>query len=77
MGGANFVRDQTLLPDGPASSRQTYTLVNAGIGYAWRSKGRRMSIDLMGKNLRDEKYRPSQSTRGRPREFLLTFVAGF
>lgn len=77
VGGANFVRDQTLLPDGPAASRQTYTLINAGIGYAWRSNGRRMSIDLMGKNLRDEKYRPSQSTRGRPREFQLTFVAGF
>ncbi|OOG79499.1 TonB-dependent receptor [Hydrogenophaga sp. A37] len=77
VGGVNVVRDQTILPDGPASSRQTYTLVNAGIGYAWRSNGRRMSVDLMGKNLTDEKYRPSQSTRGRPREFLLTFVAGF
>ncbi|MBU4506994.1 MAG: TonB-dependent receptor, partial [Gammaproteobacteria bacterium] len=77
VGGANFVRDQTILPDGPASSRQTYTLVNAGIGYAWRSKGRRMSVDLMGKNLTDEKYRPSQSTRGRPREFQLTYVARF
>jgi iron complex outermembrane receptor protein len=77
VGGANFVRDQTLLPDGPASSRQTYTLINAGIGYAWRWSGRRMSVDLMGKNLRDEKYRPSQSTRGRPREFQLTYVARF
>lgn len=77
VGGANFVRDQTILPDGPASSRQTYTLINAGIGYAWRTNGRRMSVDLMGKNLTDEKYRPSQSTRGRPREFLLTFVARF
>jgi iron complex outermembrane receptor protein len=77
VGGANFVRDQTILPDGPASSRQTYTLINAGIGYAWRSNGRRMSVDLMGKNLTDEKYRPSQSTRGRPREFQLTFAARF
>ncbi|PKO64740.1 MAG: TonB-dependent receptor [Betaproteobacteria bacterium HGW-Betaproteobacteria-16] len=77
VGGANFVRDQTILPDSPASSRQTYTLINAGIGYAWRWHGRRMSVDLMGKNLRDEKYRPSQSTRGRPREFQLTYVARF
>ena len=77
VGGANFVRDQTILPDGPASSRQTYTLVNAGIGYAWQSNGRRMGIDLMGKNLTNEKYRPSQSTRARPREFQLTFVARF
>ena len=53
------------------------TRVNAGIGYAWRWNGRRMSVDLMGKNLRDEKYRPSQSTRGRPREFQLTYVARF
>lgn len=77
VGGANFVRDQTILPDGPASARQTYTLINAGIGYGWQSNGRRMSIDLMGKNLTNEKYRPSQSTRGRPREFQLTYVARF
>ena len=77
VGGANFVYDQTLLPDAPASSRQTYTLYNAGVGYAWQSNGRRMSVDLMGKNLTDEKYRPSQSTRGRPREFQVTFVARF
>ena len=36
-----------------------------------------MSMDLMGKNLADEHYRPSQSTRGRPREVLLTFTASF
>lgn len=77
VGGANFVRDQTILPDGPASSRQTYTLINLGMGYAWQSNGRRMRVDLMGKNLTDEKYRPSQSTRGRPREFMLSFTAGF
>lgn len=77
VGGAHFVRDQTLLPDGPASSRQTYTLLHAGVGYMWQWKGQRMSVDFMGKNLADEKYRPSQSTRGRPREFLLSFVARF
>lgn len=76
-GGANFVYDQTILPDGPPSSHQTYTLLNAMVGYAWQAAGRRLSVDLMGKNLLDEKYRPSQSTRGRPREFLLTFKASF
>ena len=76
-GGANFVHDQTLLPDGPESSHQTYTLLNAKAGYEWIWRGRRMSLDLMGKNLTDEHYRPSQSTRGRPREFLLTFSARF
>lgn len=77
VGGAHVVRDQTLLPDGPAWSRQTYTLLNAGVGYMWQWKGQRMSVDFMGKNLTDEKYRPSQSTRGRPREFLLSFVTRF
>lgn len=76
-GGFNHIRNQTLLPDSPAFARQTYTLLNATLGHAWRSGERRMSIDLMGKNLLDEKYRPSQSTRGRPREFLLTFKASF
>jgi iron complex outermembrane recepter protein len=76
-GGINHVYDQTLLPDTPASAHQTYTLVNAMIGYSWASSGRRMSLELMGKNLTDEHYRPSQSTRGRPREFLLTFTARF
>ena len=76
-GGFNYVYDQTILPDGPNSSHQTYTLLNAMVGYAWASGGRRMSLDLMGKNLLDEHYRPSQSTRGRPREFLLTFTTSF
>jgi iron complex outermembrane receptor protein len=74
-GGLNYVRDQTLLPDSPRSSRQTYTLLNAMIGYSWAWRGRRMSVELMGKNLADETYRPSQSTRSRPREFLLTLKA--
>lgn len=76
-GGVNFVQDQTLLPDSPASARQTYTLFNAKAGYAWNWQGQRLNLDLMGKNLTDEHYRPSQSTRGRPREFLLTLSARF
>jgi iron complex outermembrane receptor protein len=71
-GGANIVRDQTLLPDGPAASRQSYTLVNAMAGYSWRSGGRRITVDLTGKNLTAAQYRPSQSTRARPRELLLS-----
>jgi iron complex outermembrane receptor protein len=76
-GGFNMVRDQTILPDGPASSRQTYTLVNALVGYSWAAGGHRMSLELTGRNLTDAEYRPSQSTRARPREFMLTFKAGF
>lgn len=76
-GGANFVWDQTLLPDTPKSAHQTYTLLNALVGYSWISGGHRLSVDLMGKNLADERYRPSQSSRSRPREFLLTFTAKF
>jgi iron complex outermembrane recepter protein len=71
------VYDQTLLPDSPESSHQTYTLLNAKAGYEWTWQGRRMGVDLMGKNLTDEHYRPSQSTRGRPRELLLTISAKF
>lgn len=68
-GGTNFVYEQTLLPDSPASARQTYALLSAKIGCSWRWRERRMSADLMGKNLADEHYRPSQSSRSRPREF--------
>lgn len=76
-GGANFVYDQTLLPDTPDSAHQTYTLLNATAGYTWTWRDRKMNLDLTGKNLTDEHYRPSQSTRSRPREFLLTFTVGF
>jgi len=76
-GGVNYVYDQTILPDGPESSHQTYTLLNSTVGYTWTWRGQRMSVDLMGKNLTDEHYRPSQSTRSRPSEFLLTFTARF
>jgi iron complex outermembrane receptor protein len=71
-GGFNAVRHQTLLPDSP-SLRQTYTLVNALAGYRWRQGRHQLALELMGKNLRGEQYRPSQSTRARPRELLLTF----
>jgi iron complex outermembrane receptor protein len=76
-GGLNYVNDQTLLPDTPEWANQTYTLVNALIGYGWGPPKWRASIELMGKNLTDEHYRPSQSTRSRPREFLLTVKARF
>ena len=74
-GGLNIVRDQTLLPDGPASSRQSYTLVRALAGCSWLSGGRRLSVELAGNNLGGASYRPSQSTRSRPREVLLTLRA--
>jgi iron complex outermembrane receptor protein len=76
-GGINYVYDQTLLPDSPDWSRQTYKLINAKIGYNWNWQGRRMNLDMMGKNLTDEYYRPSQSTRSRPREYLLSLSAKF
>jgi iron complex outermembrane receptor protein len=76
-GGANFVHDQTILPNGPSFEHQTYTLINATVGYAWAWNKQRMSVDLAGKNLTDAHYRPSQSTRSRPREFLLTLTAWF
>lgn len=74
-GGINFVYDQTLLPDSPVSSRQTYALVNAMAGYSWVWDDLLLSASLSGKNLVDERYRPSQSTRSRPREIFLTLTA--
>jgi len=71
-GGFNGVWDQTILPDGPASSRQSYVLVNALAGIAWSAGGHRYSAELMGKNLGGAHYRPSQSSRARPRELLAT-----
>lgn len=71
-GGLNLVFDQTLLPDSPASSRQTYALISAKVGYSWLWRERRMNADLMAKNLADESYRPSQSSRSRPRELVAT-----
>ncbi len=76
-GGVNVVHDQTLLPDGPESSHQSYTLLNMKAGYEWHVSGQWITLDLMGKNLLNEHYRPSQSSRGRPREFLLTLSVVF
>lgn len=71
-GGANYTGDQTLLPDTPDWAHQTYTLWNALIGYTTKIGGRETRLELNGKNLTNEYYRPSQSSRCRPREFLLT-----
>jgi len=76
-GGVNYVRDQTILPDTPKSARQTYALINAALGYEWTGHGDKMRLELLGKNLANEHYRPSQSSRSRPREFLLTLQTGF
>jgi len=76
-GGFNFIYDQTLLPDAPTFAHQTYVLLNAILGYGRSWRGHRMDLRLMGKNLADEHYRPSQSTRGRPREILATLSASF
>ena len=72
-GGVNLVFDQTLLPDTPSSAYQTYALVNALVGYTWQAGGHSISVDLIGKNLLDEHYRPSQSSRGRPQELMVNF----
>jgi len=76
-GGVNFVYDQTLLPDTPKFAHQTYALLNALVGYSWEVGGHSISVDLMGKNLLDERYRPSQSSRGRPRELMINFSVRF
>jgi iron complex outermembrane receptor protein len=76
-GGVNLVHDQTLLPDTPKSAHQSYTLLNAMIGYTWELQGYSINLDLMGKNLADQRYRPSQSTRSRPREILLSSALKF
>lgn len=76
-GGANIVVHQALLPDTPAEYRQTYTLYNAVVGYSPHLRWSRypVTIQLMGKNLANQHYRPSQSTRSRPREILLSIAA--
>jgi iron complex outermembrane receptor protein len=73
-GGVNFVHDQTLLPDSPESSHQTYSLYNAMAGYAWVWDDFHLNTEIYGKNLANEHYRPSQSTRSRPRELFVTLA---
>lgn len=77
-GGVNLVFDQTILPDTPSQYRQTYGLINATIGYSrdlWRHLG--ATLEVYGKNLANAQYRPSQSTRSRPREFGLVLKAEY
>jgi len=77
-GGVNVVIDQTLLPDTPTFAHQSYALVNATIGYArewWR--GHPMDLEVIGKNLAGAHYRPSQSTRSRPRELAVSLTTTF
>jgi iron complex outermembrane receptor protein len=75
--GVNYVRDQTLLPDSPVSAYQTYALFSALLGYSWAWRGSHLDLELLGKNLADEYYRPSQSSRCRPREFLVSLSTKF
>lgn len=74
---AQAPNDPALLSDNPPSSRQTHTPVNAKAGDEWSWQSRRLNLNLMGKNLTNEHCRPSQSTRSRPRKYLLTLSARF
>jgi iron complex outermembrane recepter protein len=73
-GGASIVRDQTLLSDTPESAHQNYALIDVTVGYEWNLHGTDMVLDCMVKNLTNEHYRPSQSTRARPREFIVSLL---
>lgn len=76
-GGVNLVADQAILPDSPANSRQSYTLYSLAAGLTWLVHGRQVTVDITGRNLADEHYRPSQSTRSRPREILVSASTRF
>ena len=76
-GGFNHVDDQTLLPDTPDWAHQTYTLWNALVGYQTTISDRPVTFEINGKNLGNEYYRPSQSSRSRPREVSLTITTKF
>jgi iron complex outermembrane recepter protein len=76
-GGVNYIFDQTLLPDAPKSAHQTYAIVNLIMGYRFDLGKQNIRVELIGKNLLNEHYRPSQSTRSRPREFLLSINIEF
>jgi iron complex outermembrane recepter protein len=76
-GGASLVFDQTLLPDGPSSAHQTYALLMATVGATFMWGNTPVIVDLTGKNLTGEQYRPSQSTRSRPAEMLLNLSLRF
>jgi iron complex outermembrane receptor protein len=67
-GGANLAFHQTLDPDTPPAYRQTYALYNVMAGYQLRWLDLPVTLEFYGKNLANEHYRPSQSTRSRPRE---------
>jgi iron complex outermembrane receptor protein len=71
-GGANYTGDQTILPDTPTWAHQTYTLWSGLVGYSTKILGRQTKFEFNGKNLTNEYYRPSQSSRCRPREFTLS-----
>jgi iron complex outermembrane receptor protein len=77
-GGTNLVFDQTLLADTPSEFHQTYALFNALVGYSWAFYPHfQAGLELYGKNLSNRQYRPSQSSRSRPRELGVAFTVKY
>jgi outer membrane receptor protein involved in Fe transport len=54
-----------------------YALFDLLVGYEFKWKNRRTTIDLAGKNLADKSYLPSNTTRGQPRRFILSVSTKF
>jgi len=54
-----------------------YTLLDAALGYDFRSHGAEWSVTLNAKNLTDKLYYPANQARGLPRRFILSLSTKF
>lgn len=76
-GGFNYVGDMTYVGNNPSVLLPAYTTVDLTAGYTFPAFGRKWTADVSVKNALDERYYPSASTWGAPREAILSLSTKF
>lgn len=77
LAGVSHVGETAYIPNNPAAVFPDYTTVDLGLGYQFRGAERTWSLDLLVKNVTDERYYVSRTSWGFPRHAMLTLRTRF
>ncbi len=77
LAGVNHVGETAFVPNNPAAVFPRHTTVDLGLGWRFRGVERTWSVDMLVKNVWDERYYLSRTSWGPPRHAMLTLRTRF
>jgi iron complex outermembrane receptor protein len=76
-GGGTYTSAKAQRTANPSLFFPSHTLLDAAIGYDFKTEGAHWSVALNAKNLGDKEYYPANQARGLPRRFVFSVTARF